>query len=562
MHANVLTTHICIVMQPTPVQITRLGPVNQHLHGPVAPSESPAPEAAAAAPVKRTRGPDKKPRGPRKGTKRSKRISQGNTQRREAAAASSRLERPRSASNKRAVRKTSQSDDELPNVMIRPQRKRKPPVSADASPVAPAPGGTHAMASRKRSKPATAAALEDLNNAAVAEAEAEEALARKPRAMKKPVRAAPEHAVAQAVPSHNADQQQASPSQQQHNPVAVAVDPSMLAAGASSAHAAALNQLAQQVQPALSQAQASPQGSGASQASNPSSLLLLAQQQMQQRLHQQAQPPSSSGPQQEGAAWSQAQITQGTAAGNNTSQAAGELRPLGTATAQQALLAQLISQQAAQGLPGYALDSTMHPFFSQGLAGALLRQGMPSQQPGGSTQEQPQQAAQQLGSHLQHSTAAMLMQQSAGLQMPQSGALYPGQVISPSSILPMTFQGQVPGTQLPQMSEADAATASQAAQIAQDAGGTGGVPAQPALAGAQPQQSIPASQAVAAAVPMSDQVSNFVLLASLQTSSSLHADKCVLWSGTGTFHGSKICTSDRAKAARGCCSPTCGRECF
>lgn len=503
MHGNVLTIYNCIVVQPTPVQITRLGPVNQHLYGPVAPSESPTPEAAA--PAKRTRGPDKKPRGPRKGTKRSKRISQGNTQRREAAAASSRLDRPRSASNKRAVRKTTQSDDELPNVMTRPQRRRKPPASADVSPVAPAPGGTHAMASRKRSRPATAAALEDLNNAAVAEAEAEEALARKPRAMKKPVRAAAEHAVAQAVPSHIADQQQALPTQlQQHNPVAVAVDPNMLAAGASSAHAAAVNQVAQQVQP---QAQASPQGSGASQASNPSSLLLLAQQQMQQRLHQQAQPPSSSGPQQEGAAWSQAQA-QGSAAGN-TSQAAGELRPLGTATAQQALLAQLISQQAAQGLTGYALDSSMHPFFSQGLAGALLRQGMPPQQPAGSTQEQPQQAGQQLNSHLQQSTAPLLLQQGAGLQMPQSGALYPGQVISPGSILPMTFQGQVAGTQLPlpQRSEADAATASQAAQTAQDAVGTTGVQAQPALAGAQPQQSTPASQAVAAAVPMSDQVS-------------------------------------------------------
>lgn len=73
----------------------------------------------------------------------------------------------------------------------------------------------------------------------------------------------------------------------------------------------------------------------------------------------------------------------------------------------------------------------------------------------------------------------------------------------------MTFQGQVGGIQLPQMSEADAATDSQAAQTAQDAGATTGVQAQPALDGAQPQQSIPASQAVEAAVPMSDQVSYF-----------------------------------------------------
>ena len=495
-------------MQPTPVEITKLGPVNQHLQAPVTPSESPPPEAAA--PAKRTRGPDKKPRGPRKGTKRSKRISKGNTQRREAAAASSRLERPRSASNKRAVRRTTQSDEDLPNVMTRPQRKRKPPVSADASPVAAAPGSTHAMASRKRSRPATAAALEDLNNAAVAEAEAEEAAqARRPRAMKKPVRSA-EHAVAQAVPSHTvaqqvqADQQQASPTQQQHNAVAVAVSSNMLGAGATSTHATAPNQVAQPVQPALSQAQASPQGSGTGQASNPSSLLLLAQQQMQQRLNQQAQLPSS-GPQQDSATWSQG-LTQGNAAGSN--QAAAELRPLGNATAQQALLAQLISQQSAQGVTGYALDGSMHPFFSQGLAGVLLRQGMPPQQQASSDQEQPQQAAQQLSSHLQQGTATAVMQQSPGLQMPQSGTLYPGQVISPGSILPMTLQGSVAGTQLPlpQKPEADAGTASPAAQTVQDAGGTSEVQGQPDPASAQPQQSFPASQAVAAAVSMSDQV--------------------------------------------------------
>ena len=412
------------------------------------------------------------------------------------------------------MRKTTQSDDDVPNVMTRPQRKRKPPVSADASPVAAALGGTHAMASRKRSRPATAAALEDLNNAAVAEAEAEEAAAqaRKPRATKKPVRAGAEHAVAQAVPCHvagqqaQADQQQASPSQQHQHAVAIAVNPDLLAAGATTAHAAAPNQVAQQVQPAVSQAQASPQGSGATQASNPSSLLLLAQQQMQQRLNQQAQLPSN-GSQQDSAAWSQG-LTQGSAAGS--SQASAELRPLGNATAQQALLAQLISQQAAQGLTGYALDGSMHPFFSQGLAGALLRQGMPSPQQASNHQEQLQQAAQQLSSHLQQSTAALLMQQSTGMTMPQSGALYPGQVISPESILPMTIQGSLAGTQLPlaQQPEADAGTASLAAQTVQDAGGTNG--AQPAPASVQPQQSVPASRDVAAAVSVYDQVSCLV----------------------------------------------------
>ena len=478
--------------------------MNQHLHGPVAASESPAPEAAA--PVKRTRGPDKKPRGPRKGTKRSKRISKGNTQRREAAAASSRLERPRSASNKRAVRRTTQSDDDLPNIMTRPQRKRKPPASADASPVAAAPSGTHAMASRKRSKPATAAALEDLNNAAVAAAEAEEAQARKPRAVKKPAKASAEQCIAQAVPSHIAgqqaqiEQQQASLSQQQQlNAVAVAVSPNMLAAGATGAPAAAPNQVAQQVQPASIQAQTSSQALGAGQTSNPSSLLLLAQQQMQQRLNQQQAQVQSNAPQQEGTAWSQG-LTQGSGPGNSQ-----ELRPLGSATAQQALLAQLISQQA---LTGYALDGSMHPFFTQGLAGALMRQGMPQQQQQASTGLEHPQAAQQLSSHLQQSTAALLMQQSTGLQMPQSGMLYPGQVISPGSILPMAFQGQVAGPQpMVQQSVADANAVSQAAQTVQD--GSSGLQglAQHASDNAQLQQSIPASQAAAAAVPFPDQVS-------------------------------------------------------
>ena len=462
-------------MQPPPVQITKLGPVNQHLHGPPAAEQSPTPEAAA--PVKRTRGPDKQPRGPRKTTKRSKRISKGNTQRREAAAASSRLDRPRSASGKRAVRRTAQSDDELPNVMTRPQRKRKPPVSADASPVA-ASNGTHPMASRKRARPATAAALEDLNNAAVAAAEAEAAQARKPRAMKKTVKAAAEHAVAQAVPSlllgqqaQTGQLQATSPHQLPTNAVAVAVDPNTLRAAAAPSVPLAANQVAQQVQPASPQAQLSPRGSAGNQPGNPSSLLLLAQQQMQQRLNQQAQLPSSS--QQSAPDPSQ------------------DLRPLGNATAQQALLAQLISQQAAHGLTGHALDASMHPFFSQGLAGALLRQGMPAQQSEAS-QEQPQ----QLSSQLLHTTAAQLTQDTAGLQVPQAGVLYPGQVISPGTILPMTFQGQVAGTQLavqpsaPLTSDVEVPSASQAPEIGSvaQAGNTGsqaqqastGDPARPA----------------------------------------------------------------------------------
>lgn len=370
--------------------------------------------------------------------------------------------------------------------MTRPQRKRKPPASADASPVAAVPGSTHAMASRKRSRPATAAASEDMNNAAVAAAEAEEAAQpKKPRAVKKPARAAVEHAVAQAVPPHIGDHQAQADQQLDAVHVAVAANPNPLAAGATSTPAAP-NQVAQQVQAAPAQAHTSPQGSGSSQTSNPSSLLLLAQQQMQmqQRFNQQTQLPSSK---------SLEGLPQGSAPGNRQ-----ELQQLGNATAQQALLAQLITQQAAQGLPGYALDGTMHPFFSQGLAGALLRQGMPAQQQASTNQEQSQQAAQQ---HLQHSTAALLMQQGAGLQMPKAGLLYPGQVIAPGSILPISFQGQLAGAQ---PSGPQAVLAPQAAQTAQDGTVESCLPH--GSDNVQPEQSLAATQA--AAVRVSEQVSD------------------------------------------------------
>lgn len=395
--------------------------------------------------------------------------------------------------------------------MTRPQRKRKPPVSADASPVAAAPCSTHAMASRKRSRPATAAALEDLNNAAVAAAEAEEAAQpKKPRGVKKPVRPPAEHAVAQAVPPCIEGHQ--APADRHLDAVAAA--PNLPATTAASMPHAASNQVAQQVQGAPAQPQTSPQGSGASQTSNPSSLLLLAQQQMQQRLNQQPQLPSSS---------SQEGLTQGSGLGNSQEQ----LQQLGNATAQQALLAQLITQQAAQGLTGYALDGSMHPFFSQGLAGALLRQGLPAQPQAGTDQEQSQQAAQQLSSHLQNSTAALLMQQGASLQMPQSGLLYPGQVITPGSILPITFPAQVAGTQplAPQ-----AGVASHAPQTAQ----TGSVESLTpnGVIGAQPQQSMSVSEAVAAAVPVSDQVSTSHALCQSNPWGRIH---CCYWQSVLTM---------------------------
>ncbi len=406
-----------------------VGPVNQHLHGSQAKSASPAP---LAAPAKRTRGKDKHPRGPRK---KSKRISKDGAQRREAAAASSRSPRPRTSPNKRHARRPSQTDEDVPQVMKRPQRKRKAPVSADASPVAAAPTGTHAMTSRKRTKPPVAsepvAEQDDALVASAAAAAAADAVAKPKRASrpaKKAVKTGPEHAVAQAVPAHIAGQQQPQSEQQPvvvpyHQSSAVAVAPHAALSGNSVA-AAVPAHLTEQSQAANSQAQ--------SQSGHPSALLLLAQQQMQQRLNQQSQSLPAASQQPDSSVWSEAPGASSSAvSGPSNGQ---ELRPLGTATAQQALLAQLISQQAAQGLNAYALDGTMHPFFSQGLAGAFLRQAMPAQQM--MSQEQAQSSEQQqLNPQLQQSTDAVL---------PQAGVLHPSQAITPGSVEPVAPHGQYP----------------------------------------------------------------------------------------------------------------------
>ncbi len=418
---------VLLHLQPVPVKMTSVGPVNQHLHGSQAKSASPAP---LAAPTKRTRGKDKHPRGPRK---KSKRISKDGAQRREAAAASSRAPRPRTSPNKRHARKPSQTDDDMPQVMKRPQRKRKAPVSADASPVAAAPTGTHAMTSRKRTKPLVASepvAEQDDASVAGADAAAEAAAAKPKRASrpaKKAVKTGPEHAVAQAVPAHIAGQQQPQSEQQPvilpyHQSGAVAVAPHSALAGNSVA-AAVPAHLTEQSQAANSQAQ--------SQSGHSSALLLLAQQQMQQRLNQQSQSLPAASQQPDSSAWSEAPGASSSAvSGPSNGQ---ELRPLGTATAQQALLAQLISQQAAQGLNTYALDGSMHPFFSQGLAGAFLRQAMPAQQM--MSQEQAQSIEQQqLNPQLLQSTDAVL---------PQAGMLNFDQAITPGSVEPVAPHGQL-----------------------------------------------------------------------------------------------------------------------
>ncbi|DBA81611.1 TPA: hypothetical protein ACH3X1_007371 [Trebouxia sp. C0004] len=411
------------VNPPAPVKMIPVGPVNQHLHGTQAKAASPAP---LAAPAKRTRGKDKHPRGPRK---KSKRISKDGAQRREAAAASSRAPRPRTSPNKRHARRPSQTDEDVPQVMKRPQRKRKAPVSADASPVAAVPTATHAMTSRKRSKPPTASApvaeQDDASIVAAADAAAKPNKASRPA--KKAVKTGPEHSVAQAVPAHIAGQQQAQSEQQAvlvpyHQPSAgaVAVAPHAALTG-NSVVAAVPAHLTEQSQAANSQAQ--------SQSGHPSALLLLAQQQMQQRLNQQSQPLPAASQQQNSSAWSEVPGTSSSAVNGPSN--GQELRPLGTATAQQALLAQLISQQAAQGLNAYALDGTMHPFCSQGLAGAFLRQAMPSQRM--VSQEQAQSSEQQqLNPQLQQSTES------------QAGVLHPSQASTPGSVEPVASHGQYP----------------------------------------------------------------------------------------------------------------------
>jgi len=420
-------------LQPAPVKMIPVGPVNQHLHGTQAKSASPAP---LTAPAKRTRGKDRHPRGPRK---KSKRISKDGAQRREAAAASSRAPRPRTSPNKRHARRPSQTDEDVPQVMKRPQRKRKAPASADASPVAAAPTGTHAMTSRKRSKPPMASApVAEQDDASVAGATAAADAAAKPkrasRPAKKAVKTGPEHAVAQAVPAHIAGQQQPQSEQQPvlvpyHQSSAVAVAPHAALTGNSVA-AAVPAHLTEQRQAATSQAPGSADSQAQSQSGHPSALLLLAQQQMQQRLNQQSQSLPAASQQQDNSAWSEAPGASSSGPSNGQ-----ELQPLGTATAQQALLAQLISRQAAQGLNAYALDGTMHPFFSQGLAGAFLRQAMPAQQMVSQEQSSEQQ---QLDPQLQQSTDALL---------PQAGVLHPSQAITPGSVEPVAPHRQYPAVE-------------------------------------------------------------------------------------------------------------------
>lgn len=476
------------VNPPPQVQVNKLGPVNQHLHGSQPPSPSPSPPPA---PPKRTRGKDKRPRGPRK---KSKRISKDSTPRREVAGSSSRSGRPRANAGKR--RKPAQTSEDLPPVVRRPQRKRKAPASADASPVSERPAGT---SSRKRARqPAGAVAAPEEAGLAAGKPK------RQARPSKKALQAAADHAVAQAVPvnlAQSAQQQQqantaAGPQHQSstaaapQQPHAVAVNPQAALAG-NSVTAPVPSHITDQGQAAPHPGQTSPSGSA---------LLLLAQQQMQQRLHQPL--PSSTVPQQDDAAVANQQ-----GATSNGQQ----LRPLGSATAQQALLAQLISHQAAQGLLSYAQDGASHPFFTPGLAAVLAaRQIQPGQDAATS--------AQLLNAQLQHSTAALLLQQSGALQVPTTGMLYPTSLIAPGTILPMAVPEQAAA-----QAQAQAQAPVQQQQIQQQQQQVASEPMQYAVAQpvgfAQPQHHEQQQQQQSVTEPLQSAVAQPVVLTGQQAAS-------------------------------------------
>lgn len=305
-------------------------------------------------------------------------------------------------------------------VLKRSSRKRKPPASADASPVQSAAPVTHDRSIRKRAL----AAASELQ---------QPAKAKKGRGAKKGVRSPPEHAVAQAVPQQIIAQQQPQGGvlAQQQSQVAQHI------------HTAQQGQLQPQVpadsaavqaqgpdQIAASPVQSKPGNAQSPNISHPSALLQLAQQQMQQHLHAQ------SSCQQQGSATS----SPASAAARGlplaaTAENSQLLGALGNATAQQAYLAQLISQQAAQ--------ANVHPFL---LAAPYLAQlqrqaqqslpAQPSNAEGTTDQDQSEQqqpAAQHVMPQLQQVAATVALQQAVAAQMP---LLYAGHVINQAGLQP------------------------------------------------------------------------------------------------------------------------------
>ena len=125
-------------LQPAPIVVIRLGPVNPALHSQAAIPAAPLHEAGDLLPAKRTRGKDKQPRGPRKAVKQDGPEPEGR-QGKEAAtvaaavAGGSKGSKAGKATGKEK-RKRKAVKVERP-VLKRSSRKRKAPPSADASPM-------------------------------------------------------------------------------------------------------------------------------------------------------------------------------------------------------------------------------------------------------------------------------------------------------------------------------------------------------------------------------------------------------------------------------------------
>ena len=199
------------------------------------------------------------------------------------------------------------------------------------------------------------------------------------------------------------------------------------------------------------------------QSSHPSALLQLAQQQMQQHLHTQ---PSSS--QQQGSGKANQAATSSTALPlAATAENSQLLGALGNATAQQAYLAQLISQQAAQ--------ANVHPFLLAAPYLAQLQQQahqlLPAQTAAeGATKEldqsqQQQQVAQQLIPQLQQVAATVALQQAVASQMP---LLYAGHMFNQAGMLPVQQAGNAAASVQDQVQDSAAVQMQQVAPVQQE----------------------------------------------------------------------------------------------
>ena len=317
------------------------------------------------------------------------------------------------------TKKSAKAVKEVP-VLKRSSRKRKAPASADASPAQSAPVVTHDRSIRKRAR----AAAPELPQVVKP---------KRGRGAKKGVQTPPEHAVAQAVPQHLTAQHgqvaqhvvTAQPGQDQAQASVTGAVDSTLLQGSATEQPSGGSPLQARPGPAQSPGQSS----------HPSALLQLAQQQMQQHLHTQ---PSTA--QQQGTGKANQAPTPAVALPlAATAENSQLLGALGNATAQQAYLAQLISQQAAQ--------ANVHPFLLAAPYLAQLQQQahqlLPVQSASeGSIKEQDQsqqqQVAQQLMPQLQQVAATVALQQAVASQMP---LLYAGHMFNQAGMLPVQQAG-------------------------------------------------------------------------------------------------------------------------